>query len=120
MVSCLSLLLSSKDFTRVVQSQCCYELLWLRYLRFSLMQIRGLTLRLFEGSFSWGRKGGGQFDHEIKIVHFTDELISELSQKASRSKLNFSKSQTSWSVVYQNIINKWDKIYDNLTKKIHI
>ena len=52
-------------------------------------------------------------DHEIKIVNFADdttiflrdfscltkiELILELPQKASRSKINFSKSQTLWGV----------------------
>ena len=52
-------------------------------------------------------------DHEIKIVNFADdttiflrdfscltkiELILELPQKVSNSKINFSKSQTLWGV----------------------
>ena len=101
-------------------------------------------------------------DHEIKIVNFANdtniflrdfscltkiELILELSQKASSSEINFSKSQTLWAVAYKNRTDKprqmawsqyfikvvgvhfhnsahdsrnWDKLYDNLTKKIHI
>ena len=100
-------------------------------------------------------------DHKIKIVKFADdatiflrdfsclnkiELILELPQKASRSKINFSKSQTLWGVTFKKRIDKprqmalsqfsikmvgvhfhdsahdnrnWDKIYDNLTKKVH-
>ena len=60
-------------------------------------------------------------DHEIKIVNFADdttiflrdfscftktELILELSQKASNSKISFSKSQTLWGVAYKNRIDK--------------
>ena len=60
-------------------------------------------------------------DHEIKIVNFADnttifwrdfscltkiELILELSQKSSRSKINFSKIQTLWGVVYKNRIDQ--------------
>ena len=60
MVSYLSLLLLSKDFTKVVHSQCCYALLWLRYLQFSLMPIRGLKVYIQIG------------DQEIKIVNFAD------------------------------------------------
>ena len=60
-------------------------------------------------------------DHEIKIVNFADdtniflrdfscltkiELILELSQKASSSEINFSKSQTLWAVAYKNRIDK--------------
>ena len=101
-------------------------------------------------------------DHEIKTVNFADdniiflrhfsyltkiELILELYQKTSSSKVNFSKSQASWGVAYKNRFDKprqmawpqlsikmvvvyfhnsahdnrnWDKIYDNLSKKIYI
>ena len=101
-------------------------------------------------------------DHEIRIVNFSDDttlflrdfscltkidLILELCEKASSSKINFSKSQTLWGVACTNRIYKprqmsWsqfsikivgvhfrnsahdnrnrDEIYDNLTKKTHI
>ena len=100
--------------------------------------------------------------HKIKIVNFADdttvflrdlscltktELILELSQKASSSRISFSKNQTLQSVTYKTSIDKprqmiwsqfsikmvgvyfhnsahnnrnWCKISDNLTKKIHI
>ena len=73
------------------------------------------------------------------------QFILELSQKASSLKINFSKTQTFWSAAYKNRIDKprqiaWsqfsikmvvvhfhnsanrnrDKIYDNLSEKIHI
>ena len=99
-------------------------------------------------------------DHEIKIVSFADsttiflrdfscltqiKLILELCEKASSSKINFSKSQILWTGAYKNGIDKprqiawpqfsikivgvnvdnsvhdiwnWDKIYDHLTEKI--
>ena len=107
-------------------------------------------------------KGIQAGDCEIKIVNCADdttiflrnfscltniELILELSQKASSSKINSSKSQTLWCVAYKTRIDKsrqmvgsqfsikmleahfhnyahdkcnWNKINDNLTKKIHI
>ena len=59
--------------------------------------------------------------HKIKIANFADdttiflrdfscltkiELILELYQKASSSKINFSKSQDFWDVAYKNSIDK--------------
>ena len=59
----------------------------------------------------WRIKGIQIGDHEIKTVNFADditiflrhfscctkiELILELTQKASSSKINFSESQTLW------------------------
>ena len=60
-------------------------------------------------------------DHEIKIVNFAYgttiflqnfscftkiELVLELSQKSSSSKINFQKNQTLWGVAYENRIDK--------------
>ena len=101
-------------------------------------------------------------DHKIKTAKFADDaaiflrdficltkmkLILELGEKASSSKLNFSKSQTLWSVAYKNRADKprqmawsqfgtkivgahfcnsahdnmnWYKRYHSLTKKILI
>ena len=66
-------------------------------------------------------KGILKEDHEIIILSFADdttillrdfscltkiELILELSQKPSNSKINFSKCQTLWGVAYKNTIDK--------------
>ena len=66
-------------------------------------------------------KGIQKGDHEINIVNFADdttillrdlscltkiELILELFEKASSSKINFSKNQTLWGVAYKNRIDK--------------
>ena len=101
-------------------------------------------------------------DHEIRIVNFADDtiiflrnfscltktwLILELSEKASSSKMSFSKKQPLWGVGYKIRIDKtremtwsqfsikmvgvsfhgsaydnrnWDKIFDNLTKNNQI
>ena len=60
-------------------------------------------------------------DHEIKIVNFAYgttiflqnfscftkiELVLELSQISSSSKINFQKNQTLWGVAYENRIDK--------------
>ena len=67
-------------------------------------------------------KGTQIGDHEINfaddtIIFLKDfsclakiELISELSQKASSSKINFSKSQTLWGVTYKYKIDKLRRI----------
>ena len=64
MVSYLSLLLSSKDFTRVVHFQCCDALLY------ALCITEVLTILIDANSRI---KGIQTADHEIKIVNFADD-----------------------------------------------
>ena len=63
MVSYLTFFPFSKDFVMAVHFQCCYGLLRLRYLQFSMMQIRESKVYLLKIG-----------DHEIKMVNFADDI----------------------------------------------
>ena len=105
MVSYLTLSLLSKEFVRVVNSHCCYTLLWLNTCDFIDVDIR--------------IKGIQIGNHEIQIVNFADDTtiflrdfrwltdiksILKLCKKASSSKINFSKNQTLWTWAYKNAL----------------
>ena len=108
MVSYLTLLPSSKDFTRVVHSQCCYELVLAIFIDAN-RRIKSIQMG----------------DHVIKKVNFAYDttnllrdfgcltkikLILELSQKSSSSKINFQKAipYGVWHIKIELINqNKW-------------